>query len=123
MDLDAEKRHGDFIRANHALIKACTDLSDGGLALAAFEMAEAAGVGVQLDSDDAATLFAEDQARYLIACNFDQAEALMIAAGRAGIALSSVGRFTGDTVRLGKSEAPLAELSDIYRGTFGATFG
>ena len=30
VDLDAEKRHGDFIRANHALIKACTDLSDGG---------------------------------------------------------------------------------------------
>ena len=123
VDLAAEKRHGDFIRSNHALIKACTDLSDGGLALAAFEMAEAAGVGVQLDSDDAATLFGEDQARYLIACNFDQAEALMIAAGQAGVPLTSVGRFTGDTVRFGKSEAPLAELSSLFRGTFGATFG
>jgi phosphoribosylformylglycinamidine synthase len=123
VDLAAEKRHGDFIRANHALIKACTDLSDGGLALAAFEMAEAAGVGVHLDSEDAATLFGEDQARYLIACNFDQAEALMIAAGHAGVPLTSVGRFTGDTVRLGKSEAPLAELSALFRGTFGATFG
>ncbi len=123
VNLAAEKRHGDFIRSNHALIKACTDLSDGGLALAAFEMAEAAGVGVQLDSDDAATLFGEDQARYLIACNFDQAEALMIAAGQAGVPLTSVGRFTGDTVRFGKSEAPLAELSSLFRGTFGATFG
>ena len=123
VDLAAEKRHGDFIRANHALIKACTDLSDGGLALAAFEMAEAAGVGVHLDSDDAATLFGEDQARYLIACNFDQAEALMTAAGQAGVSLTSVGRFTGDTVRLGKSEATLTELSSLFRGTFGATFG
>ncbi len=123
VDLAAEKRHGDFIRSNHALIKACTDLGDGGLALAAFEMAEAAGVGVQLDSDDTATLFAEDQARYLIACNFDQAEALMIAAGQAGVPLTTVGRFTGDTVCMGRSEAPLAELSALFRGTFGATFG
>jgi phosphoribosylformylglycinamidine synthase len=123
VDLEAERRHGDFIRANHALIRACTDLSDGGLALAAFEMAEAAGVGVHLDAEDMATLFGEDQGRYLIACNFDQAEALMIAAGHAGVPLSSVGRFTGETVRLGRSEAPLSELSALYRGTFATTFG
>ncbi|MGR3619437.1 MAG: phosphoribosylformylglycinamidine synthase subunit PurL [Roseovarius sp.] len=123
VDLDAERRHGDFIRDNHALIRACTDLSDGGLALAAFEMAEAAGVGVHLDADDMGTLFGEDQGRYLIACNFDQAEALMIAAGKAGVPLASVGRFTGDTVRMGRVEAPLAELSTLYRGTFGTVFG
>ena len=123
VDLDAEKRHGDFVRANHALIRACTDLSDGGLALAAFEMAEAAGVGIHLDTNDTATLFGEDQARYLIACNFDQAEALMIAAGQAGVPLACVGRFTGEAVRMGRSEAPLAELSAIFRSTFGATFG
>ncbi len=123
VDLEAERRHGDFIRDNHALIRACTDLSDGGLALAAFEMAEAAGVGVHLDADDMGTLFGEDQGRYLIACNFDQAEALMIAAGKAGVPLTSVGRFTGDTVRMGRVEAPLAELSTLYRGTFGTVFG
>jgi len=122
VDLDAEKRNGDFIRTNHALIKACTDLSDGGLALAAFEMAEAAGVGVQLDADDTPTLFGEDQARYLVACNFDQAEALMIEAGRAGVPIRSVGKFTGDTVKFGTSEAPLSELSAIYRNSFGETF-
>ena len=122
VDLDTEKRNGDFIRANHALIKACTDLSDGGLALAAFEMAEAGGVGVQLDADDTPTLFGEDQARYLVACNFDQAEALMIEAGRAGVPIQSVGKFTGDTVKIGTSEAPLAELSAIYRNSFGETF-
>ncbi|MFN3211005.1 MAG: phosphoribosylformylglycinamidine synthase subunit PurL [Roseovarius sp.] len=122
VDLDAEKRNGDFIRANHALIKACTDLSDGGLALAAFEMAEAAGVGVCLDSDETAVLFGEDQARYLVACNFDQAEALMIAAGQAGVPIQSVGRFTGTDVQMGRSSAPLTELAAIYRGTFGDTF-
>jgi phosphoribosylformylglycinamidine synthase len=39
-------------------------------------MAEASGVGVTLDAADTATLFGEDQARYLIACNFDQAEGI-----------------------------------------------
>ena len=123
VDLEAERRNGDFIRANHTLIRACTDLSDGGLALAAFEMAEAAGVGVQIDAADTPTLFGEDQARYLIACNFDQAEALMIAAGKAGVPIQTVGKFGGSLVRFGASEAPLADLSALYRGAFEAALG
>ncbi|WP_306004915.1 phosphoribosylformylglycinamidine synthase subunit PurL [Aquicoccus porphyridii] len=123
VDLDAEKRNGDFIRTNHALIKACTDLSDGGLALAAFEMAEAGGVGVQIDSDDMADLFGEDQARYLVACNFDQAEALMLAAGQAGVTIRTVGRFTGADVRFGKSAAPLEDLAATYRASFETVLG
>ncbi|MAM61205.1 phosphoribosylformylglycinamidine synthase subunit PurL [Maritimibacter sp. UBA3975] len=121
VDLEAERRNGDFIRANRANIRACTDLSDGGLALAAFELAEAAGVGVHLDTDATPALFGEDQARYLVACNFDQAEALMTAAGRAGVPIHSVGKFTGDSVKFGTSEAPLADLADIYRTSFAAT--
>jgi len=122
VDLEAERRHGAFIRDNHRWIRACTDLSDGGLALAAFEMAEAAGVGVCLDSDDTGFLFGEDQARYLIACNFDAAEALMIAAGKAGVPLQSVGRFTGQSVSFGGVCAPLDELSTIFRTRFGELF-
>ena len=118
VNLEAERRNGDFIRANRAHIKACSDLSDGGLALAAFEMAEAAGVGVSLDSDDIAVLFGEDQARYLVACNFDQAEALMVAAAEAGVPIATVGKFTGTTVRLGGSEADLAALSTRFRESF-----
>ena len=120
VDLDAEQRNGEFIRANREMIKACTDLSDGGLALAAFELAEAAGVGVCLDDASTEILFGEDQGRYLVACNFDQAEALMIAAGPAGVPLVSVGRFTGETVRFGGSEAPLSELADTFRSSFAA---
>lgn len=123
VDLVAEKAAGEFIRANRDWIRCCTDLSDGGLALAAFEMAAASGVGVQIDTDDTATLFGEDQGRYLIACNFDSAEALMIAAGRAGVHVTSVGRFTGDSVRFGRSEAPLAELKSLSEGTFQTLFG
>ncbi|SEF39456.1 phosphoribosylformylglycinamidine synthase subunit PurL [Jhaorihella thermophila] len=123
VDLEAERRHGDFIRAHREWIAACTDLSDGGLALAAFELAEGSGVGVQIDTDDMGQLFGEDQARYLIACNFDQAEALMAAAGQEGVPIQAVGRFGGDTVRLGGSEAPLEELSRLYRTAFEAAVG
>ncbi|MEO1639162.1 MAG: phosphoribosylformylglycinamidine synthase subunit PurL [Pseudomonadota bacterium] len=123
VDLDAEKRNGDFIRDNHAWIRACTDLSDGGLALAAFEMAEAADVGITLDIEDTPTLFGEDQARYLIACNFDQAEALMIAANQAGVALTTIGKAGGDLVTYGTQSAPLAELAALYRGAFAEAVG
>ncbi|WP_223424189.1 phosphoribosylformylglycinamidine synthase subunit PurL [Tateyamaria pelophila] len=122
VDLDAEAKHGKFIRDNRHLITACTDLSDGGLVLAAFELSEAAGVGLVFDSDETPFLFGEDQARYLVACNFDKAEALMLEAGKLGIPIQTVGKFTGDTVWLGKNSAPLAELSDTYRSTFGKTF-
>ncbi|AUQ74230.1 phosphoribosylformylglycinamidine synthase subunit PurL [Phaeobacter piscinae] len=120
VDLAAEKRNGEFIRANRELIKACTDLGDGGLAMAAFELAEGAGVGVQIDAGDTPTVFGEDQARYLVACNFDQAEALMMAAGQAGVTVTSVGKFGGDMVKIGGSEASLTELADIFRSSFAA---
>jgi phosphoribosylformylglycinamidine synthase len=118
VDLAAEKAAGAFILANRALIGACSDLSDGGLALAAFEMAEAAGLGVHLDSAETGMLFGEDQGRYLLACGYDAAEALMVAAGHAGVPLETVGRFGGDEVVFGSTRAPLEALSALYRSAF-----
>ncbi|WP_368183696.1 phosphoribosylformylglycinamidine synthase subunit PurL [Aestuariibius sp. HNIBRBA575] len=118
VDLASEKANGDFIRENASMIRACSDLSDGGLALAAFEMAEAGNVGVQLDSADTGKLFGEDQGRYLIACNFDQAEALMIAAGAANLHIETVGKFSGTSVRFGASEAELSDLATTFRSGF-----
>ena len=123
VDLAAEKAAGDFIRANRDWIKVCTDISDGGLALAAYELAEAGDVGVVLDAADTPTLFGEDQGRYLIACNFDQAEALMINAGKDGVPLVTVGKFTGTDVVIGGSSAPLSELRDTSRATLPELFG
>jgi len=122
VDLDAEKRNGTFIRANRDLIQACSDLSDGGLAVAAFEMAEAAGLGVHLDSKDMATLFGEDQARYVIACNFDQAEALMVAASSAGVSIETVGKFGGSDISFGSKSAAMSDVTALYRNTFADTF-
>jgi phosphoribosylformylglycinamidine synthase len=123
VDLAVEKRNGSFLLANRSLVAAATDVSDGGLALAAFEMAEAAGVGVTLEADDIATLFGEDQARYLVACAPAQAEALAEAAERAGVPLGSVGRFGGPDVTLGRDAAPLPALSRLYRTAFAAAIG
>jgi phosphoribosylformylglycinamidine synthase len=122
VDLDAERQAGDFILANRKWITACSDLSDGGLALAAFEMAAAGDVGLVLDSGDMATLFGEDQGRYLIATSFDKAEALMVAAGQAGVSLNSVGRAGGQTLRFGQAEAPLSDLTTLWRGAFAEHF-
>ncbi|WP_136651938.1 phosphoribosylformylglycinamidine synthase subunit PurL [Paracoccus aeridis] len=123
VDLDAERRNGGFILQNRARIRACADLSDGGLALAAFEMAEAAGIGVTLDAADVGQLFGEDQARYLVAASEDDAAALMDAAHAAGVPIVNVGRFEGDQVTLGGDAAPLADLSALYRSAFAAAIG
>ncbi|QIE42139.1 phosphoribosylformylglycinamidine synthase subunit PurL [Meridianimarinicoccus aquatilis] len=122
VDLAAERRNGIFVRNNRKMITAATDLSDGGLALAAFEMAAAGNVGVTIDDGGTAQAFGEDQARYLLACSYDCAETLMIAASKAEVTIKIVGRFGGDTVKIGTSEAPLTDLCDLWRGTFAATF-
>ena len=123
VDLKAERRHGEFIRDNAALIDTATDLADGGLALAGFEMALRGNVGLRLDKCDTGALFGEDQGRYLIAADFDHAEALMVAAGRAGVPLATVGRFGGNRVAFGRSAAPLAELAALHEGAFAAAVG
>lgn len=120
VDLDTERALGDFIQAERQWIDVCTDLSDGGLILAAFEIADAAGCGVTLHATSMGELFGEDQARYLISCSFDKAEALMTAAGRAGIAVSSVGQVGGDHFTVGRSSAPMTELSDLFHSSFEA---
>ena len=116
VDLEAEKAHGDFIRTNHALVTTCTDLSDGGLALAAFELSEATGVGINLTLADTGTLFGEDQARYLIACSQENAAKLAAAAG--DLPLTQVGSATGTNVVFGSSSASLSDLAATYRSAF-----
>ncbi len=120
VDLAAEKRHGDFLRSIRASVRAATDLGDGGLALAAFEMAEGAGLGLTLDAGDIPTLFGEDQARYLLAVSEEGAAEIEAAALTTGVPVLRVGRFGGDTVTLGAGSAALADLSALYRGAFAA---
>ncbi|MEM1273929.1 MAG: phosphoribosylformylglycinamidine synthase subunit PurL [Pseudomonadota bacterium] len=123
VDLAAEKRAGAFIRAHAEWIDVCTDISDGGLALAAFELAAEAGIGVSLDAEDTPTLFGEDQGRYLIACGYDLAEWLMVEAAKVGLPISSVGQFGGTEVKFGRVSAPLADLDALWRAAFVQALG
>jgi phosphoribosylformylglycinamidine synthase len=75
--LDAEKKHGEFVRDLIAkgVINACHDISDGGLLVALFEMCNSnLGCSVDITELKAASnleenqlLFAEDQSRYIVA--------------------------------------------------------
>jgi phosphoribosylformylglycinamidine synthase subunit PurL len=120
VDLEVERWNGEFLLVNRRLVNAAADLSDGGLALAAFEMAEGAGVGLALDSSETAFLFGEDQARYLVACSATNAEKLMAAGKAAGVLVAVAGTFGGASVTFGTVSAPMAELSAIYRTAFAA---
>ena len=118
VNLETEKKHGNFILTNRNLINACTDLSDGGLALAAFELAHRSEIGFEIYEESTAFLFGEDQARYLIACEFDQAESLFVEAGKQNIPIQTVGSFKGDTIIFGNSKSDMASLSSFFTDTF-----
>ena len=72
VDLAAERRHGDAVRAEIAqgTITACHDVADGGLLVALAEMAMASGIGASVaapaPANDHAYWFGEDQARYVL---------------------------------------------------------
>ncbi|NAZ36041.1 phosphoribosylformylglycinamidine synthase subunit PurL [Rubellimicrobium sp. CFH 75288] len=121
VDLAAERAHGEFVLAHRRLIRACSDLSDGGLALAAFEMAEAAGCGAVLEEGALPALFGEDQARYL--CATAVPEALLAAAEEADLPARVVGRLGGAVFRLGTEEAPMADLVALWRRAFAEALG
>ena len=123
VDLAAERASADAVLANRKRIRACTDLADGGLALAAFEMAEAAGIGAIIDSGDLGFLFGEDQARYLLAVSQLDLAALVAAAKSAGAVVALVGQFGGTQMSLGGDAAPMTELSALYRGAFARAVG
>jgi phosphoribosylformylglycinamidine synthase II len=120
VDLGVEKRNGDFVREQirEGAIKACHDLSDGGLAAAASEMAMAAGTGLNLVHDgDLALhgwLFGEDQARYLIAVDEAQAKDIRKAAKAADVPLHVIGIAGGDELTInGTIEVSIADLTAV----------
>ncbi|MEK9760642.1 MAG: phosphoribosylformylglycinamidine synthase subunit PurL, partial [Candidatus Puniceispirillum sp.] len=72
VDLDAEERHGTFVRTHivNGPITAAHDISDGGLVVAVCEMAMRSKLGADIDADDDAIshswAFGEDQGRYIV---------------------------------------------------------
>ena len=108
VDLDAERRHGEFVQAaiTAGLLTACHDISDGGLAVALAETCMASGVGAQVElhnGANAASLFGEDQARYLVTASPLNCEALENLASAQGVPLRPLGEMTGETLDIGET--------------------
>jgi phosphoribosylformylglycinamidine synthase II len=106
VDLALERRNGDFIRGliGAGLVTGVHDISDGGLACAAADMALASSVGVQLASlgpePDHATFFGEGQASYLIAVNPVALTDVDTRLQRAGVICEITGAAGGETLVL-----------------------
>ena len=127
VDLEAERRAGNLVRTLKArsLISAAHDLSDGGLAIAAAEMALAADTGVTLkanpDLTHTAWFFGEDQGRYLLGCT--DPGTVIAAAIEAGVPARQVGQTGGDTIQLGKSRIALAKVRAAHNNGFARMMG
>ena len=83
VDLAKERKHGDFVRTliNDGTVTAVHDVSDGGLLVAIAEMALPRGIGANIGvatlPDAIPFWFGEDQARYVIAAPFAEAEKIV----------------------------------------------
>ena len=120
VDLSAERVAGACVlEANQrGLITAAHDLSDGGLAIAATEMAIAGQVGAIVRSsdtlDDARWFYGEDQGRYLLACAESDVDSLIDVFTSQGVTAVQVGQFTGENICLGNGSVPLNEVAKLH---------
>ncbi|HQT64553.1 MAG: phosphoribosylformylglycinamidine synthase II [Acidocella sp. 20-57-95] len=123
-----ERENGDFVRAQilSGAVKACHDLSDGGLAVALTEMALAGDTGIILHPAPPhlpahAYWFGEDQARYVLAVT--NPHDILTAAHAAGIPARHIGHTGGNSLTLaGSNSISLASLRDANEGFFPAWF-
>jgi len=79
-------------------------------------------IGMEIDISDTDTLFGEDQARYIIASNFDQAEALFVNAREAGVVICKIGTLGGDQIKFGEFYSGKEQLFNSFRTSFAEIF-
>ncbi len=124
VDLDAEKANGDFVRGQirTGRLTACHDISDGGLACAAADMALASDCGIKLAHEGAnppmhGFLFGEDQSRYLIAARKEDAIAILQDAKADEIPVQVVGLAGGTAISVnGAHPLELDRLRAAWEG-------
>ena len=122
VDLEAEKLYGDYVRKLIRMrrVNAVHDLSDGGLAIAACEMAFTNNIGVSLAGPPNMTkhhawLFGEDQARYLLAVDEYSVNPIISTAKDKGMAAQIVGKIGGDRISAaGAFDVSLAGLREKH---------
>jgi phosphoribosylformylglycinamidine synthase len=120
VDLAAEKRNGDIVRALIAdgAASAVHDVSDGGLLVAVAEMAMAGGVGAVLTAADGPAhgfWFGEDQARYVVTVPAAETDAVIARIEAAGVPVRRLGTTGGDALTLpGERALAVAALQEQF---------
>ncbi len=107
------------IEANKkGLLTSAKDLSSGGAAIALAKMAATSGFGcsVGMKVDDEREIFAESMSRAIIEVSLENAEAFE--AMTTGLSCERVGTVGGNALSINDVEMPLAQLDEIYFGTF-----
>jgi phosphoribosylformylglycinamidine synthase subunit PurL len=129
VDLAAERAAGDFVRAQivNGLVRACHDVSDGGLLVAVAEMAMAGGTGARMsahprDIPGHAFWFGEDQGRYVLAV--PEAGIVIRAAEAAGLPAARIGTSGGRDLTLPDGATiSVAALRDAHARFFRSWMG
>ncbi len=146
VDLAAEKKAGEFIRnlIREGSVSAVHDVSDGGVLVAATEMALAGNLGAQLEenwgdhpskpddhpsypsyriADVKGWMFGEDQGRYLVAAGEERD--LAVAAAATGVRAIRIGFVGGNSIEILDTDydVPLADLRAAHEGFFPKLMG
>jgi phosphoribosylformylglycinamidine synthase len=120
VDLGIEKKNGDFVRGliEAGRVDTVHDVSDGGLLVAIAEMAMAKGIGAQVGlaglPEAIPFWFGEDQARYVIAAPFAEAEKIVAEARAAFIPVAELGKTGGEAITLDDGES--IKVTTLKRG-------
>ncbi|WP_291367113.1 phosphoribosylformylglycinamidine synthase subunit PurL [Acetobacter sp. UBA5411] len=124
VDLAAERRNGDFVREQitSGVVKACHDVSDGGILIAAAEMVMATGNGCELEPPQSgmrpeAFWFGEDQGRYLVAVEGD-GKTFLAAAEKAGVPARVAAAIGGDCLVLPSGARVSAARLNVAHAAF-----
>ena len=127
--LHRERRKGELVRQLIAdgLVRACHDVSDGGLLVAVAEMAMAGGVGASLEAPSGLPLhgwcFGEDQGRYVLEVGDDDLVAVLDAAREHDCVARVIGRTGGDALEVAGHAVAVAELRAINEAWLPAYMG
>jgi len=122
VDLTQERQNGDLVRAliNDGTVTACHDLSGGGLLVALAGMALAGNTGCDVSlpdglSTNTATLFGEDQARYLLTTSAP--DTVLSRAKEANVSAVALGTTGGTTLTVGGlPPISLEAMRDVHEG-------
>jgi len=125
VDLAMEKKNGDFVRGliEAGRVDTVHDVSDGGVLTAIAEMAIKSGIGASVGQAEIADAigfwFGEDQARYVIAAPFTEAENIVAQARAAYIFVAELGKTGGDALTIDDREnVKLAKLRATHEAWF-----